>query len=164
MFKHTTLIALSGLIWFAIGVYLLQLGLHFLLESTYAVSYENYPLINFLKTYSGTVESAVLVLVACGLLIGYMKGKYVLGKSAQKGVERIRSFPNPTSLKNIYSLKYYILLALMIGLGMSVKYLGFAKDVRGLVDVAIGSALVNGAMCYFRLLQTSKKSEQASAS
>lgn len=165
--RHTTLIIISGLVWFGVGIYLLQLGLNLLLESTRYSStspIESYPLISFLMHYSGSIESAMLFLVVISLFIGYLKGRYVLGKSAHKGVQRILAFSNPTSLTNMYSAKYYILLALMIGLGISIKYLGLANDIRGTVDVIIGSALINGAMLYFRLAQTVKKNYRESAS
>jgi hypothetical protein len=152
--SHKTLIVLSGFIWMGIGCMLLSLGINFLVESALheqALYSGNYPVIDGIASFAGGLEQAALVLVAFSLLIGYLKGRYVLGKSAYKGVERIRLFSNPTSLTNIYSAKYYILLAAMVGLGMSVKFLGLPVDVRGMIDVAIGSALINGAMIYFRL-------------
>ena len=97
-------------------------------------------------------------MVAVCLMIGYLKGKHVLGKSAVRGIERIRAFPNPTSLGNIYSAKYYVLLAIMIGLGLSIKYLGLPHDVRGAIDVAIGAALINGALIYFRNMRNAEPS------
>lgn len=151
--SHKTLIIISGLIWLAVGSFLLPLGLNFLLQAVEnsRLHAENYPLLNLFSKLASNAENSVIIIIVIAMMIGYSKGRFVLGKSAIKGVERIRSFPNPTSLSNIYSAKYYILLALMIGLGMSMKYLGIPADVRGLIDVAIGSALINGAMIYFRL-------------
>lgn len=153
--SHKSLIIVSGLIWLAVGSFLLPLGLNFLLQAVENLHMHSkdfsYPLLNMFSSFTSSVENSVILLIAIGLFIGYSKGKYVLGKSAVKGVERIRSFPDPTNLSNIYSSKYYILLALMIGLGMSMKFLGLPEDVRGVIDVAIGSALINGAMIYFRM-------------
>lgn len=152
--SHKTLIVISGFIWMAIGCFLLSLGVNFLVESTKheQVLYSgHYPVIDGLSTFVGGLEQAALVLISFSLFVGYLKGRYVLGKSAHRGVERIRLFPNPTSLGNIYSGKYYILLGAMVALGMSVKFFGLSSDVRGVVDVVIGSALINGAMIYFRL-------------
>jgi len=148
--RHAALFALSGLIWFAVGLFLLTLGLNFLNESLVVGNHVSYPMIDWMLPYFGNRESAVLTLIAAALAIGYFKGRFVLGKSAKKGIERIYTFPNPTALKNIYSAKYYILLALMMGLGLLIKYLGVPTDIRGLVDVAIGAALINGSMFYFR--------------
>lgn len=157
--SHTKLIVISGLIWFGVGVYLLQLGLSLLLSGVQPAEMladSQYPLLRALAPYTGSLEAAVIVLVMIALFIGYFKGRYVLGKSARRGVERIRSFANPAPLHRIYSAKYYILLACMVGLGISMKYLGLNNDVRGLIDAAIGSALINGAMIYFRLAQTER--------
>ncbi len=155
--SHTKLIVISGLVWFAVGFYLLQLGLNLLVDSASAESLsEHYPLMKTLIPYMGDGQSVALLLVFIALFIGYFKGRYVLGKSAHKGVERIRSFPDPAPLSRIYSPKYYILLGLMMALGMSIKYFGVSNDVRGLVDTVIGAALINGAMIYFRLAQSVK--------
>ena len=149
--SHTKLIVISGLIWFGIGLYLLQLGLNLLLAG--AQNPDASPLLQSLAPYTGSIETAVIALVVIAMFIGYFKGRYVLGKSARRGADRIRAFANPTSLKNIYSAKYYLLLGGMIALGVSIKYLGLSNDVRGLIDTIIGSALINGAMIYFRYAQ-----------
>lgn len=149
--SHKTLVIISGMVWLAIGTYLLYIGLNLLANNTVHVDPHNYPLLLSLKPYAGTIENAALVLVVLGLAIGYYKGRYVLGKSAHGGVARIMAMPNPAQLSKIYSPKYYVLIAAMIGLGLSIKYLGVNNDIRGLVDVIIGSALINGALIYFRL-------------
>ncbi len=153
--SHSKLIMISGLVWFAIGVYLLQMGLNLLIEgiANADTAGARYPLFNALKDYLGSVQTVALSLVVVALFIGYFKGRYVLGKSAAKGVERILTFPNPAHLKNLYSAKYYILIAVMISLGMSMRFFGVSNDVRGFVDAIIGSALINGAMIYFKLAQ-----------
>lgn len=154
--SHRVLIIISGAIWMAVGVFLMTLGLGLLVEGIKSAKLSDIesrlPILNNLGPYLGGIEQAALILIALCLFVGYMKGKHVLGKSARRGIERIRSFPNPTSLSNIYSAKYYILLGAMVGLGMSIKFLGLPNDVRGAVDVAIGAALINGAMIYFRNL------------
>ncbi len=157
--SHKKLIVLSGLIWFAAGFYLLQLGLSLLLNDLTkgTSSPENYPLIHFLSSYLGSGETAALILVVIALSIGYLKGYYVLGKSAHKGVARILNFPNPAPLSQIYSAKYYVLLGIMMAFGVSIKYLGLNNDIRGFIDAIIGSALINGAMIYFQLAQKQKK-------
>lgn len=152
--SHKALIVISGMVWFGIGFYLLQLGLNLLLIAipfSYLVSH---PLLHFFTSFSGSGEAAALLLIAIALFIGFLKGRFVLGKSAKRGVDRIFTLPNPSSLTKIYNSRYYILLAVMVMLGMSVKYLGLSNDVRGFVDTIIGSALINGAIVYFKLAQT----------
>lgn len=155
MFKlsHTTLIVISGLVWLGVGFFLFSLGLNLIVESTHLdlLAIEKHsPILETLAPYFGMEQAALLLVVLC-LAAGYAKGRFVLGKSARRGVARILTFSNPTSIANIYSRSYYLLLALMIGLGMSIKFLGLPDDVRGAVDVTIGAALINGAMIYFKL-------------
>jgi hypothetical protein len=150
-FSHTIMIVLSGLVWFVVGVGLLSLGINILIALAIhdqAAMVTSQPLLQFLSTLSGTKEAAVMVLLAFCLFVGYMKGRYVLGKSAIRGINRILAFPKPMHLKNIYSPKYYILLASMMFLGFLAKLL--PSDIRGTVDVIIGAALINGAIIYFR--------------
>lgn len=147
--SHASLIFISGLIWLAVGVFLLQIGLRLLLDPS--LHEGSYPILEFFQSFLGKGQESAIVLIALCLYIGFLKGKHVLGKSARKGVERIRSFSNPTGIQNIYSAKYYILLGVMIALGVSIKYLGLPNDVRGAVDVIIGAALINGAVLYFRM-------------
>lgn len=155
--SHTKLIVISGLLWFGVGIYLLQLGLNLLLEGTQNFSnLDQYPLLHTLVSYTGSLELAVILLVILALFIGYFKGRYVLGKSAKNGVDRILSFSNPAPLQYIYNAKYYILLGTMVALGISIKYIGLNHDIRGFIDAAIGSALINGSMIYFRLAQKTR--------
>lgn len=121
--KHYQAIALSGVLWFGIGIFLLYKGIHFIAGSS---------------TY-----------IAIGLLFGFVKGRVIFPKTVYRIVNRIRSFPEPISWKQLYPASYLILLSSMIALGIAARFL--PNDIRGLIDVAIGSALINGAMIYYRM-------------
>lgn len=153
-FRHKTLIFISGMIWLTVGAFLLPLGLHFIVDSaqkSLILHQNSLPLLNFFAGWTGGFEQAAMFVVALALMIGFFKGRYVISKSVNRLVNRIRSFPEPTPLSRIYSPPYYILLSSMILIGVGIKYLGVPYDIRGMVDVAIGAALINGAMLYFRL-------------
>lgn len=147
--SHSILVAISGLIWLSVGLFLFPLGLNLLMAATKA-SEGSYPLLEALSPLVGGVEQASLMIVVVCLSIGLMKGKYVLGKSAKRIATRIQTFPNPTSITNLYSVGNYILIASMVGLGMSIKFFGLSHDIRGAIDIAIGAALINGAVATFR--------------
>lgn len=151
MFKmgHSTLIFLSGFVWLAVGCFLLPLGLNFIVESLLKENAaQPHPVLYFLAPYVGGLDAAALVWIAFALLIGFLKGRKVFSKSVQRSVSRILALPNPAPLSKIYTLSYYLLIASMVLLGVLVRYAPL--DIRGGVDVAIGSALINGAMLYFR--------------
>ena len=148
-FKHKTLIITAGMVWFVIGVFLLQLGLRLLTglllpEAHYSSMFSS------MANMFGSYENSVIVLILAGLMVGFWKGRVVLAKSVNRVVNRIRSFEEPTSIAKMYSLPYYLLLLSMIGLGMAIKFFQVPMDIRGAIDVAIGAALINGSMLYFR--------------
>lgn len=158
--SRATLGRISGLVWLAVGFFLFTLGVN-LLTAHLTVVEGSYPFIDLVAPYFGGNEQATVVLVAIALYVGYLKGKHVLGKSARQGVSRLQTLACPVSITKIYSAKYYILLGLMICLGLTLKYTGIPSDLRGFIDLTIGTALIQGALIYFRLVHTLKSKSNA---
>jgi hypothetical protein len=150
-------IAISGLIWFVVGVGLLTMGLHFIIHKAQIELGETTSLIAKISPLAGGREQAALALITIGLIIGFIKGRFVLAKTVKRVSERILSLEPPLKLSQVYSRGYLFLIGGMVLLGMSMKYLGFPADIRGLIDVAIGSALMNGASVYFRVAMHVRK-------
>lgn len=149
--SKTTWIAISGVIWFVIGVGLLTLGLNFIVYKAQLEPTETTSLIAKLAPIAGGRDHAALVLVIIGLMVGFIKGRLVLGKTVKRVCEHILKLPTPIKITQVYSKKYILLICSMILLGMSMKWLGLPMEIRGTIDVAIGSALMNGAVAYFRV-------------
>jgi hypothetical protein len=149
--SKTTWIMISGMIWFIVGIGLLTLGLNFIVFKAQVETHETTSLIAKIAPLAGGREQAALALIAIGLIIGFIKGRYVLVKTVRRVVERILSSEMPLKISRIYSRGYLILIGGMILLGLSMKWLGFPTEIRGLIDVAVGSALMNGASTYFRI-------------
>lgn len=147
--NHFKLILFSGAIWFCIGMYLLTIGMRFIVHVS-QFGTEGFSLISRFTPIAGSREQAALLLIVLGLLIGFMKGRFVLSKTVQRVVQRIISLPLPIKFSQVYGPGYLALIAGMILLGMSLKWLHFPIEFRGIIDVAIGSALLNGATAYFR--------------
>lgn len=152
MFKvnHSTLILISGLIWLGVGCMLLSLGINFIVESILKENLQQLtrPILDRLSPYVGGLDTAALILIGLSLCMGYLKGRYILRKTAKREVSRIVALPSPIRFNQLYTKKYYILLGVMIFLGLLMKLA--ALDVRGAVDVTVGSALISGAILYFR--------------
>lgn len=147
-FSHRSLILLSGLVWFFIGGWLLYKGLNFLVQALAMAG--GRPWLDGLHPFVGSLDTAVVFVVMFALLIGYFKGTRVLGKAAEKGVRHIAGHADPMPLHKVYRPGYYAILAVMMMLGLLMNWISVPADIRGFVDVAIGSALINGAMVYFR--------------
>ena len=135
--RHLTALLLSAAIWFVGGVFLLRKGLYLLT----------------MNPEGG--EETLLLVIAVGLLIGWLKGRFVLSRSVDRISERILSLPSPFPIKKIYPLYYYGLILIMVGFGFGLKLLPLT--VRAFVDVAIGSALLQGSFLYLRRLPRKKK-------
>lgn len=141
-FSHRTLIFLAGALWLAIGIFLLTLGIKFLMTTQHTS--------NLFSKFTKSPEQGVMMLILLSLLLGFIKGRTVMAKAARKQVKRILALEAPTGLKNLYSPAYYILIGVMISFGMILRFLPITLDIRGAIDCTIGCALINGAMQYFR--------------
>ena len=144
--KHRTWVFLSGFVWLTVGIFLLYKGLHFVSAATLRSDSLSFKF----QGLFGSPSQAGTGIVALGLLIGFVKGRFVLSKTVKRVVGRIHSLALPISFSSVYAPSYWILIGSMVALGFAMRFLPIPLDARGLIDIAIGSALVNGAMLYFR--------------
>lgn len=144
--KHRGWIAISGFIWLAAGFSLLYKGLHFISDGT---RLSNTLCFRF-QEFFGSPERTGTALIAAALFVGFLKGRFVLNKTVRRVSLRILSLPLPIRFGSVYAPSYWIVIGSMMGLGMAMRFLPIPIDARGFIDVAIGSALINGAMLYFR--------------
>ena len=141
-------IVVSGLTWLAIGSLLMVKGLKWITQAMTVP--EQAGLIQRLAAMAGSIQQGGLLLICTALLIGFIKGRMILSKTVHRVVSRLRSLPSTVSLAEAYDRRYVILLGSMMILGLLFRFLPIGLDIRGVIDVAIGSALINGAMLYFR--------------
>lgn len=144
--SHKNWIVVSGLCWFAIGASLLYKGLGFIAATTFLPD-------SFCMRWQGVFGSpqqAGIVLIGVGMGVGLMKGLFVLSKTVQRVTGRIRGLTLPIRVLQVYAKSYWLVIGAMVGLGLSLRFFSIPLDVRGFVDVAIGSALFVGSLLYFR--------------
>ena len=145
-------IAFSGFLWFSIGVFLLYKGINFISQAAFQPD----SLCALMRGTFGSSQQAATGFIALGLIVGFFKGRFVLAKTVKRVAMRIASLPAPIRFADAYSRSYWILLGSMVLLGISFRFLPIPLDIRGTIDVAIGSALINGAMLYFRAAKALK--------
>jgi hypothetical protein len=152
-----TWLVISGVMWLGIGVMLLMKGLRLIVacaEQTEGAA----PLLNSIFSLAGSRQQGSLLLICGALFVGFIKGRTVLAKTVKRIAEKIHLHPETLiPLKQVYDKRYWIVLGVMMGLGMLFRFLSIPKDIHGFIDVAIGSALINGAMLYFRNLIAPQK-------
>jgi hypothetical protein len=143
---HRAWIAISGFLWLAVGGGLLYKGLHLISNGTISAD----SLCFKMQGFFGSPQQSGTALIAAGLLVGFVKGRFVLSKTVRRVALRILSLPLPIRFFSVYAPSYFILIGGMIALGITLKFLPIPVDLRGFIDTAVGSALINGAMLYFR--------------
>lgn len=153
--RHSAAIIFSGVTWMGIGMFLMIKG--FTLIIVPMESESSAILLPHIRLWMGDAQQASLLLICLALLIGFFKGRIVLRKSAERIIRGILAQPNPCSFSSVYPRNYLILLGLMMSLGMVLKWIPIPPDLKGLIDAAIGSALVNGSAFYFRHFAEPKK-------
>jgi len=143
---HRNWIVFSGVTWLGIGGFLLFKGLRLITEAVLIQG----SLCFQLQSISGSPQGGAVVLIVAALIIGFLKGRFVFAKTVQKMVARIASLSVPIRFTAVYTPSYWILIGCMMALGFLFRWLPIPLDLRGFLDVAIGSALINGSFLYFR--------------
>jgi len=146
--KHVPIVVFSGCLWFFIGIMLMTKGINAAIQGSLFPSSTVF--MPFLTKHLGDSTQSALSIIVSGLFLGFLKGRFVLSKSAKRVVERLLVIPEPVPIKQVYSLKYSLIILGMVGLGMSMRWLSPPLDIKAWVDTIIGSALMNGSLFYFR--------------
>ena len=160
--SHAQLYTISGLVWLMIGAFLLNLGLGLITKgfTSSLFSFEGYsPFFVWMAGCMNGFENAALLVIMTALVVGYLKGRFVLNKVALESGSRIAALENPTTLSSLYTKKNLIVIASMILLGVLFRLLGVPHDLRGFFVTAVGTALLQGSLTFFQLarkLNTSK--------
>ncbi len=159
---HVSAIVVSGALWFFVGCMLLFKGLFLIVQSLalYSLSGQtSLPLLNTTIKYLSNPQTAAAYLVAISVVVGYLKAKFVLSKTAKRNVTRLLSMPSPLHLKDLFTVSYMILIAFMAGLGMTLRFIPIYPDVKAVIDIAVGFALIYGFILYLKYAAALKASK-----
>ncbi|WP_303672777.1 hypothetical protein [Vampirovibrio chlorellavorus] len=130
---------LAFTLWLVGGIILFSRGTSFLAES---------PAIHNIPLLAG--------LVAVALAIGFGKGKFVLAKTSLKNIERLNQFNQPQRPINVYSLRSWIMIALMVSISVALNVFQVQNIVRGPINLGIGFALIISSLAYLKSFSESK--------
>ena len=153
-FKRFTWFMVFGSVWLGVGLYLLILGLNFILQVAHLpigmLSTGNAPFFVWVSRIVGGGEATGIDLIVLSLLMGHLKGLMVFRKSVLRMERRLDPYQGFISITKAVPIAYFFLIIFMMGLGISLRLFSVPLDIRGVVDVAVGSGLVRGGMFYFR--------------
>ena len=143
--KRLTIIA--GGLWCIIGLILIVRGL-----SLYQLAE--------MEQHATEIAIAISGVISC--LIGLIKGKFVLSKTAHRNKNRIYNLDDPVGLQDIFSKPFYFLIPMMMGLGILLRsyneYLG-GYIVVAAIYCGIGMALIVSSRVYWFTEPQIRKSE-----
>lgn len=148
--RHKGWMICSGMLWVLIGTWLLYKGIHLVAEGAFGSDIKH----SSISRLFGAAEDGANAVIGIGLIIGFFKGRFVLSKTAKRVCSRILSLPLPLKASKIYSSSYLLLLLGMMTLGITLRFLPIPLDLKGFIDIAVGSALINGSIFYFRFARS----------
>lgn len=97
-----------------------------------------------------------LVPLGIGLLLGALKGTFVISRAAVRNARRIVSRGDGKCLGGFLSLKTWLLVAVMMGSGMVLRHSGVPRPILGGIYTAVGVGLLTGCL---RLWQAFTRTE-----
>jgi len=132
------LLQIAGLIWIIVGLFLI---------------YRGSGLYNLAVIEQNTSKETLIISIILGVVIGVIKGKFVLSKTALRNRNRINQLVPPLSIHQIFSGPFYGLIVGMMILGFLLRE--FNSYLGGYVVVAsiycgIGMALIAASSVYWK--------------
>lgn len=121
--KTKTLLLLSAALWSGIGFMLLSKGLYRL----------------------GAVPDYKMVVFLTGAAAGFIKARLMIDRAARRGVERIENLEDGTCLGAVYSLKTWLLVLCMMGMGGILRNSGLPMALLSFIYLTIGVALLTAS-------------------
>lgn len=104
-------------------------------------------------TTQNASQTAVILAIIASLVLGAVKGRFVLSKTARRNKSRIEQLEEPLKLQHVYAKSFYFLIVGMIALGISLRafneYLG-GFVVVGAIYCGIGLALIVSSTVYWQ--------------
>src|SRR6476646_3187280 len=127
---------IAASIWAVVGMGLFTMGLVFW----------------FHLPYLGFLDTKHLGWGAAALSVGLLKGKVVLDRTANRVIERVETLQEPNPFKSIFQMfgaKTIALILAMMGIGIGLRIAGMSFEVRGLIYIAVGAALLWSCRLYW---------------
>jgi hypothetical protein len=134
---------IAAAIWTIVGAGLFMMGLKFWFQ---------FPYLGFLDTRH-------ISFGAIALSIGLIKGKVVLDRTASRVIDRVDTLTEPNPFKSVFQMfgvKTIALILLMMTIGFGLRKAGVSYEIRGLIYLAVGAALLWSCRRYWSAAQATE--------
>ena len=118
--SRRTHLLLAAILWTGIGILLLTKGSYRIVQVT---EYQ-------------------VAIVMTALIAGTLKSYFILDRSARKSIERILNFKDGTCLGAVYSIKTWLLVVFMMGMGIFLRNSSLPLSLLCFIYFTIGWALL----------------------
>ncbi len=137
LLNKKSLIFIAGGLWHVIGLFLIFRG---------------FGLYQLADQEQHATQVAIILSVITAVVIGLIKGKFILCKTARKNKARIYGLEDPVHIHQVFAKPFYILIPMMMGLGVLLRT--YSEYLGGYVVVAaiycgIGMALIVSSRAYW---------------
>lgn len=127
-------VIIVGLIWFLVGLFLSARGINWLLQLG--------------------MGTKLIIFLSVTVIIGLLKGKFVLQKVALKYLKRSSDIQFSkidifTGWAKILGIKGGILIGLMMGMGILLRQSSIDRTILGIIYLAVGIALLYASKVFF---------------
>ena len=160
-YNRAPLFRVASITWFGLGLFLMTRGIDLVVQdapkpmTSELPGTEMSPMFHWIcNTLTGQPLETSLFLIIIGLLIGMVKSKVIFQKVVQRNTERILSIEGQHSLFQAFAPKDYIVMVVMMLFGMLLRTVGVYDDIRGIILIAVGAGLIQGAVLYIRQRQS----------
>ncbi len=124
------LLAISGLMWFGVGIFL----------NTYVYSW-----------LSPDFQVKHFILIGSGIALSLIIHRFGFSRVANKNLKRIDLMPSRPCIFSFMSWKSYVLVIIMIGFGISLRLSPIPKNYLSIIYTGIGLALMLSSIQYFKI-------------
>ena len=94
-----------------------------------------------------------LWLLVPAIVIGSLKSRFLLDKSAQKNLIRLDQMKDGACLGGVYSVKMWVMIAVMVFLGRTLRSSGLPGEFIGILYAAVGWGLFCSSRLFWKRLK-----------
>lgn len=99
---------------------------------------------------AGLDSTMLMVALGASMLVGILKGKFILSKTSDRNVERLNTMTEPQRPLAVYSARSWIVIGVMVLIAVSLNLFGAPLLWRGVIALGIGMGLVVSSMRYLK--------------
>ena len=124
----------AAIVWSAVGMFLSVKGVYLSREGHLAF---------------------VVAVILAGVVLGMVKGRFILDRVAGKIILHIGSKPSRACLGGLFSIRNWMLIAVMIIFGRTLSFLPMDAGIKTGLYVMVGSGLAYSSRLLWRAWKTS---------